>query len=655
MKVLPLLTLLSLLGLSAARAQVFDTPGNTAPPAPTAPTAGAAPAPAPKSPFGNELPMFDPGSEIASLNGQNWNVANNRLFRARFEKYLSSPAADTPQDESYRRVLNGAMKALRPGEPGGPNVATAVGLLSKASDFPIDAGLGDSLNQTVYAVVRYKKNAHLLGEMNKALERKHKDEAWNLEVAGGSMATRKKMDSPPAQGGNGQPAPAPAPVQEASEGARASTYIKNMVEIDAARLANMARISAGELVAKVEFQAMIVQLFLQRRYEHCIIAVRIYQTLFDDGSTTLQLKEGSDVDKMFTRSTGMTPTVTALDSMSSEAIRDVDEGVQAFDYLSEKGDYESASKRLSEAFMIGEYLPRVRTLPRAKKDRVAEFVRDANQLISAIDVKDYTLAGELVEKLRKTARDFDYSKPRAAIEIARSTSGLHIQQARSAAISKDDKAFAENIRKATEIWPTNPELKSFADKVALYGDTNSRLLNELDSLIAQKNYREIFREQTKYSGAVLGRPEYESKLKDVLVEVSKVERVVLTADELVKAGDKCGAWERLEQISKDFPDDNEVNRRRADLARDNPAFISAVSEARRHEDNNRLGISLSYYLKAERLYPGSLFAREGITRIADRILPEHPPDSQSPATDTLRASPVPAVQDPSTAYSRQVP
>lgn len=641
MKFLPLLTLLPVLGLPAARAQVFDTPGNSAPPAPAA--ASAAPAAAPKSPFGNELPMFDPGSEIASLNGQNWNVANNRLFRARFEKYLSSPAADSPQDEAYRRVLKDAMKVLRPGGAGGPNIATAVELLSKASDFPIDAGLGDSLNQTVYAVVRFKKNAHLLGEMNKALERKHKDEAWNAELAG----TPKKMDSPPRQGKDGQPAPA-APVQEATQSARATTYIKNMVEIDAARIANMAKISAGELVAKVEFQAMIVQLFLQRRYEHCIIAVRIYQTLFDDGSTTLKLKEGSDVDKMFTKSTGMTPTVTALDALSSEAIRDVDEGVQAFDYLSEQGDYESASKRLSEAFMVGEYLPRVRTLPRSKKDRVAEFVRDANQLISAIDVKDYTLAGELVDKLRKTARDFDYSKPRAAIEIARSTSGLHIQQARSAAISKDDKAFVENVRKATEIWPTNPELKSFADKVALYGDTNSRLLNELDSLIAQKNYREIFREQTKYSGAVLGRPEYESKLKDVLGEVSKVELVVLAADELVKAGDKCGAWERLEQISKGFPDDNEVNRRRADLARDNPAFISAVSEARRHEDNNRLGISLSYYLKAERLYPGSLFAREGITRIADRILPEHPADSPQPPA----SAPVPGAQDPSTAYSR---
>ena len=65
-----------------------------------------------------------------------------------------------------------------------------------------------------------------------------------------------------------------------------------------------------------------------------------------------------------------------------------------------------------------------------------------------------------------------------------------------------------------------------------------------------------------------------------------------------------------------------MNRRRAELSRQNPEFISAVTDARRHEDSSRVGISLSYYLKAKRLYPGSLFARQGINRLADRILPE---------------------------------
>ncbi len=623
MNVRPLLPCLLLGGLSATlSAQVFDTPG-TPPGSPPASRSGAAPAAPPKPVFGQELPMLNPGSEVASWNGQNWNVADQRLFRARFEKYLAAPAATSAADQAYRDLLLKAMKALSPGQPGGPSVAQAVALTGQAADYPIDARLCDSLNQAVYSVVLYKKNAKLLGEMNKSLAQKRKDEAWNLKISGGPNTLAPA--AAPAKPGE---APPPTVTQQASEFSIAGTHIKNMVEIDAARVANAAKMSVAELKAKVEFQALIVQFFLQRRFEHCILASRLYRALFEDGDAGLKLKEGSDVEKLFIQTTGVTPTVSALDAMASEAIRDVDEGIQAFLYLAERQELESASKRLSEAFVVGEYLPRVRTLEREQKEKVQGFVRQGNQLISAIDVKDYTLAEEIVETLRKTAKDFDFSKPRAAIETARSASGLHIQKARSAAIAKDDQGVADNIAQAAMIWPTNPDLKAFATQVAAYGDMNSRVLNDLDTLIAQKNYREIFREQTKYAGGVLGKPEYEQKLKSVLEEVGKVERVVMTADELAKAGDSTGAWERLEEIARDFPDDNEVNRRRADLSRKNPSFIHAITEARRHEDNARVGISLSWYLRARRAYPASLFAKQGINRLSDKILPE-----KAPATD----------------------
>ena len=50
------------------------------------------------------------------------------------------------------------------------------------------------------------------------------------------------------------------------------------------------------------------------------------------------------------------------------------------------------------------------------------------------------------------------------------------------------------------------------------------------------------------------------------------------------------------------------------------------------EEKGRLGISLSAYLRAERLYPNSLFARKGIDRLSDRILPES--DSSKPAENS---------------------
>ena len=642
------LPLLSLLAAAPLHAQVFDAGGGQ--PAAQPGTAAAAQPSAPKALLGNDVPFVDPGSEMAQWDGKMWNVTNNRLFRARFEKYLAAPEENTARDAEYRQLLLDAMKAMSPSRPGGPSVPETMRLLVKAADFPIDARLCDSLAQAVYGVVLNRKNQRLLAQMNKELEKDRHNQGWNLEVSAAAAETRQKMNAP-AQGGGGgggnggnqpngqgqgqgqnnagRPAQSSGQSMESQLGefSRAGSYIKKIIEIDTARIANSAKMTAGDLKSKVEFQALIVQFFLQRRFEHTILSCRLYRNLYEDGDSELKLKEGSDVEKMFTRTTGTTPTVSALDALASEFIRDVDEGVVAFEYLSEKNELESASKRLSEAFVIGEYLPRMRTLTRARKEKVLEFVRDANQLISAIEVKDYSLAEEVVERLRKNGKDFDYAKPRAAIETARAASALHIQNARSAAIKKDDKKVAEEIEKAALIWPTNPDLKAFATQVATYGDMNSRVLNDLDTLLAQKNFREIAREHIKYSGAVLGKPEYEEKLKAALEKVAPVDKVVAIADEMVKAGDSAGAWERLEEAAKDYPDDNEINRRRAELSGKNADFINAIMEARKHETSGRSGVSLSWYLRAERLYPASLMARKGIDRIADKILPESAPET----------------------------
>ena len=111
---------------------------------------------------------------------------------------------------------------------------------------------------------------------------------------------------------------------------------------------------------------MILQFAVQRRWEHVIISTRIYRRLFRDGDGVIEIKKDSDADKMLAKGLGLTPTVTSLDMFASEVIREVDEAVVAFEFLTDRNELETASKRLSEAFFIGEYLPRIRTLDRQK-------------------------------------------------------------------------------------------------------------------------------------------------------------------------------------------------------------------------------------------------------------------------------------------------
>ena len=86
-------------------AQVPDAPAPAAPaPAAPAPAAGPGPAAGPQNNFlGKDAPFLDPGSEIMTWDGKAWNVNNNRLFSARFEKYLNSEAENSAADASVPR------------------------------------------------------------------------------------------------------------------------------------------------------------------------------------------------------------------------------------------------------------------------------------------------------------------------------------------------------------------------------------------------------------------------------------------------------------------------------------------------------------------------------------------------------------------------
>lgn len=615
-------------------AQVFD-PGGGAPP----PSNGGGnttinnsqPKQSNNQFLGNDTPFMDPGSETTTWNGKAWNVTNNRLFRGRFEKYLAAPEDAGPQDEQYRKVMREIISSLTPKQGALPNLSKAVGLLPVAAEFPIDARLCDAIASAIYTVWMVQKNEAAMVAANKAMEKEIDNLAMRVEVGSEPPSTQTTGPAagggkPPAAGGNAaqakQKAPATNTSTDVTQFTRLGIDMQKIAERQALKVANVAKFGINELKAKVEFQALIVQLFLQRRFEHTLIACRCYNTMFSGQDRELKVKEGSDVEKMFAKGLGVNPTVSTLEAFASEAMRDVDEGVQAFEYLINKDEIQTASNRLGEAFGVGEYLPRVRTLPREKKERVLEFVRDSNMLISTLEVKDFGRADELLTKLRSKSKDFDDSKPRALVESSRAAASLHIQAAKMAALSQDTKKVEEEIRAAAELWPTNPELKNFSNDMAENGNAQTRILMDFESLLAQKNYRQITKDATKYSAAMITRPEKMEKLKEVVEIVKRSEMAVVKADELARSDNAFGAWESVQEALIDQPDDNDLNKRSAQFSSQVSEFVNALDRAKRLEERKQYGASLAWFLKAKRLYPASRFAKDGITRNSDAILPD---------------------------------
>jgi len=393
-----------------------------------------------------------------------------------------------------------------------------------------------------------------------------------------------------------------------------------LLEVNALLKANQLKKEVAELQVKIEFQALIVQHFLQRRFQHVVIGTRFYRSIFSDGDSLLRV--GEDSKNLFSKTTGMPPTVGTLDSLANEAMRDVREGVQAFNFLLEKEEMESATKRLAETFILGEYMPDVRTLSRDDKRRALTFVQKSNQLISAIGVKDYTLAEKLVKELDATAKDFDNSKPMAAIETARTVSAMHIAKAKNAAVSGDKTVLESELKAATEIWPRNPALAEVGGMIFSQADVQQRALVDFDQLLSQRNYRQIFDDKMRFIAATAMFPEKQEQLRKVLDDMTVIESALIRSQEVEKRGDFAGAWESAERAFQQFPDDNKLNQVRANLTTKAADFVRALKQAEELEKKQQPGSALAWFLKAQKAYPPSEFAREGIERINAVILPD---------------------------------
>ncbi|MBK8091778.1 MAG: hypothetical protein IPK32_07305 [Verrucomicrobiaceae bacterium] len=230
---------------------------------------------------------------------------------------------------------------------------------------------------------------------------------------------------------------------------------------------------------------------------------------------------------------------------------------------------------------------------------------------------------------KSEAQDFEYARPLAAIQTAKTVSSLHVSKAQMAAANKDMKALESEMKSAAEAWPMNPDLKQFTGNLVKSSDMRSQALLEFDRLMSQRNYRQIFQDQGVFIAALGEDPARKQQLEKVLKDMGRVQIVMEGAKELSGSGVHAAAWEKVEKEAKQFPEDPELNKLRADLGVKASEFVTAVENGRQHEEKRQTGSALAWYLKARRMFPGSEMAQQGIKRLVTTVkagdTPQSPP------------------------------
>ncbi|MEI6032794.1 MAG: hypothetical protein WCS65_00770 [Verrucomicrobiae bacterium] len=649
-------------------------------------TGGARPGQMNEGFIGRDVPHFDPGSDTVAYDGKLWNINDNRLFRARFEKYLNAAPATAAADVAYRATIDRIMDLLSPGKATKQNQDAAFALLKKASEYKDDANLCSTLADAIYSAQGTLAQVEKLRRDNAIWEKQRSQAEWNNEVAASGSILAPKVAKDDAFGQENQ---------KLARDARVATVKRKLSEAGQTIENNKARMATLELTAKGYLQALIMQFFATRRFQHVIIANRFYRALYTDGDNSIEVFKKM-VDALPTKDAGQAKinaefdpkvsgeskgggyvgggsgsngtggggsyapsgqsfaaqgmklgvenlgvesmvggaataaqavsklinSLSQLDGLANEAIRDVNEGIEAYKFLLEKNEMKSATERLAETFALGEFLPNVRLLSRDDKRRALDFSQKGNELLAALEVNDLTRAAKLVDEIQKIAGDFDASKPLAKIETAKTISSMHLAKARNAAASGDKGAMESELRAAAEIWPRNPALAEVGGMIFSQTDLQQRAITDFDQLLSQKNYRQIFDDKMRFIAATAMFPEKQEQLRKVLDDMSLVEAAILRAQEVERRGDCAGAWESAESASRQFPADNKLNQVRADLTTKAPDFVRALKQAEEKEKKNQLGSSLAWYLKARKNYPASDFARQGIERINVQLLPD---------------------------------
>ena len=629
--------LLSFVLASIVHGQVYTPPTAPKQPAPSngpAQDTAAAPAKQPAaSPLGQEIPMLDPSAETITVGGVAIPLGDNRLLKARFEKYLSQPPESDESAARYRKTIAEILATISPFRIEGPDLYAAFKRLPSAAAYPGDANLCGSLAEAIYMAMLAKKDVNGLQKLNLTIEGEKKS-----IIAEGDWKARHERDKELGDVVSKDKPKKNAPAQTPGTGIVSLEYaniLRRITEIEALKKANLVRTEAQTLRTKAQYQVSMIQWFVQRRYEHVLMAARFYNQIWKDGDATLRIDKDSDVSRLFSESVGVSPTVASLDSLSNEAIREAAKYIEAFDLMLSRDELHCASQRLMEAYALGEYLAPVATLPIEKKRRVANYVHDLHELYGTLQARDYTKTKQLADQLKSTAKDFPSSKVDSAIAAYTLASDLAIEEAKGHLFARNNDKAAEKIRTATEIWPTNPKLTEFRNLIQGASGL-APIRNDFDRLLSEGNFREIARRQYEIAPAIQGDSTREDAFKQIMTNLMKIEAALGKAAEFSKVGQNYAAWEQLAELREQFPDDPKLGRELELLAPKVADFTKALDKARQFDARTprQTGSALSWFLKARSIYPQSKLADDGAKRLVHEILP---PDTSAPAADARRS------------------
>jgi hypothetical protein len=569
--------------------------------------------------------VFDPSSdsmdfENGSFNwkGKTFNIAEQRAFRSRFERFLL--ASPSEEEARYAELMADIMERLSVSNTNtDETILDTWELLFRASDFEIDGGNSTIVANQVFNAWRIRKESRGVAMSQRELEDMRE---YQQEVVANRRRMLERMEEKRlSESSYAREQASEAPSEGEGENdlpSEAAFRALDLAETEAKILALETEAASTGLQAKLQFQSQIVSFIMQRRFEHALVLSGFYQLIFKGSHQELQV--GKSQLEQFLPGSDLTYTVDSMSFIAREAINDVNKGVEAVNAAYEENRTMLALERLQEVFFLGEHLTELNKIPTEQRRHLLDLYRSLMEAGELAEAKDYDGVAELAEKIAKMADDFPKSRVDSGVETAKSMSDMAVFAASQYRNTGEVEKARSELMQAIEIWPSNPAIREFQKETTKLATAGSQGVKIFDDLLKRNERRAIYERRMELGFALADDEERKSLLMEVVDEVARIDLLVKQSKELVKQGEAYAAWELLAEASKIDSTDGPMNQARAELAPRVADFVQRVDRAERQSSDGQHAAALAAYLAAQDIYPASKICRVGVTREANALM-----------------------------------
>ena len=624
--------------------------------------------------FNTDSDSINPEDGTMNWKGHSYSLGQMRVFRGRFERYLSLPP--TSDETAYRKIIDQIFELLsaRNAENAEANMQESWQLLYQAAEYEGDGGTSLGVANQVFNTwrIRDERAAQNVAELElERLRRKQQSDFVygmnkdykdfgntsnalanaallgtlmtgddtapdNSQVSGGTTnsntgpstgstsVTANTTNGTIRANGNGARAgnnnnnrPTTPPVTSGAPGEQ-YVHARELAETELKIKSIQAQRILSVTEAKLQFQTQILSLFLQRRFQHCLIAASFYRFIFKGSQQEMEV--GKRDIASFMPSSDMTFSVDTLEFLSRAAINDVQDGMKAVRSNYDDHHLMGALERLEETFFLGEFVPAVTQFERDKKQQLYAIYRKIDEGRKLLDLRDYDAVIKTTGEVGKLTDDFRSAEVIAAVNACERMSTLALRAAQQMSAAGDFDKAQEMIQKAAQLWPLNPAIKTYTDGLASQADLGSQAALFFDDAYKRADFRRIYERKGELAVALMNDDKRGPQLKEVIEKMSRIEIYLAQSQELLAQNNSFAAWEQLAAATPLAPDDVVVNQRKSQLAPRVADFVGKVDLATRAETDEKLAASLTHYLAAQDLYPASQLARNGIDRVTGLLL-----------------------------------